>query len=121
MVKKLLRAVPMKFLQIASSIEQFGELDTMSVEEVIGRLKTHDERIRGPTENEEKKILSTQDKWMANLKKIGLGCGESSSYQMHQPFDAGRGKGRERARDRSNRGGRGGRHGGGQNQGRQES
>ncbi|KAL8131242.1 hypothetical protein AgCh_007242 [Apium graveolens] len=32
-VKKLLRAMPSKFLQIASTIEQFGDLDHMSVEE----------------------------------------------------------------------------------------
>lgn len=35
-VKKLLRAVPIRFLQIASAIEQFGNLETMSVEEVTG-------------------------------------------------------------------------------------
>ncbi|CAN6326045.1 unnamed protein product [Urochloa humidicola] len=44
-VKKFLRAVPRKFLQIASTIEQFGDLETMTVEEVIGRLKVHEERL----------------------------------------------------------------------------
>lgn len=46
MVKKLLRAVPPKFLQIASTMEQFGKLETMTVEEAIGSLKAHEERIR---------------------------------------------------------------------------
>ncbi|XP_074363781.1 histidine-containing phosphotransfer protein 1-like [Apium graveolens] len=46
-VKKLLRAVSPKFLQIASTFEQFGDLDNMSVEELIGRLRAHEERIRG--------------------------------------------------------------------------
>ena len=32
-VKKLIRAIPSKFLQIASTIEQFGDLENMSVEE----------------------------------------------------------------------------------------
>ncbi|XP_074336389.1 uncharacterized protein LOC141673536 [Apium graveolens] len=49
-VKKLLRAVPTKFLQIASAIEQFGNLEVMSVEEVIGSLKAHEERLRGSGE-----------------------------------------------------------------------
>ena len=40
-VKKLLRAVPAKFLQIASTIEQFGNLEEMTVEEAIGSLKAH--------------------------------------------------------------------------------
>ncbi|GJU61826.1 ribonuclease H-like domain, reverse transcriptase, RNA-dependent DNA polymerase [Tanacetum coccineum] len=39
-VKKLLRAVPSKFLQIASIIEQFGDLDHMSVKEVNGPKET---------------------------------------------------------------------------------
>lgn len=46
-VKKLLRAVPTKFLQIALAIEQFGNLETMSVEEVTGSLKAHEERLQG--------------------------------------------------------------------------
>lgn len=37
-VKKLLRAVPSKFLQITSMIEQFGNLDTMTIEEAVGSL-----------------------------------------------------------------------------------
>ncbi|GJX64161.1 putative RNA-directed DNA polymerase [Tanacetum coccineum] len=45
-VKKLLRAVPSKFLQIASTIEQFADLDNMTVEEVIGRNGWRDLRRR---------------------------------------------------------------------------
>ncbi|XP_074341887.1 uncharacterized protein LOC141679283 [Apium graveolens] len=48
-VKKLLRAVPTRFLQIASAIEQFGNLEEMSVEEVVGSLKAHEERVKGVT------------------------------------------------------------------------
>lgn len=44
-VNKLLRAVPTKFLQITSTIEQFGNLKEMYVEEMIGRMKTHEERV----------------------------------------------------------------------------
>ncbi|XP_074383271.1 uncharacterized protein LOC141724880 [Apium graveolens] len=43
LVKKLLRVVPTKFLQIASTIEQFGDLEKMSVEEAVGSLKAHEE------------------------------------------------------------------------------
>nr|GEV44839.1 hypothetical protein [Tanacetum cinerariifolium] len=46
-VKKLLRAIPSKFLQITSTLEQFGDLDMMTVEEVIERLKAHEERMKG--------------------------------------------------------------------------
>ncbi|XP_074356618.1 uncharacterized protein LOC141696367 [Apium graveolens] len=57
-VKKLLRAVPSKFLQIASAIEQFGDLETMFVEEVVGSLKAHEERLRGGIELAEGKFFS---------------------------------------------------------------
>ncbi|XP_074373444.1 uncharacterized protein LOC141713768 [Apium graveolens] len=49
-VKKLLRVVPTRFHQIASAIEQYGNLDTMSVEEVMGSLKAHEERVQGGSE-----------------------------------------------------------------------
>lgn len=63
-VKKLLRAVPNKFLQIASAIEQFGNLETMSVEEVIGSLKAHEERLSGQEDSKEgQQLLLTEEEW----------------------------------------------------------
>ena len=63
-VKKLLRAVPTKFLQIASAIEQFGSLDSMLVEEVVGSLRAHEERLQGPTENGEgQQLMLTEEEW----------------------------------------------------------
>ncbi|CAN6269240.1 unnamed protein product [Urochloa humidicola] len=46
LVKKILRAATNKFLQIVASIEQFGDLTTMTVEEVFGRLRAYEERLR---------------------------------------------------------------------------
>lgn len=46
-VKKMLRDVPTKFLKIASTTEQFGNLETMSIEETVGSLEAHEERMRG--------------------------------------------------------------------------
>lgn len=64
-VKKLLRAVQTKFLQIASAIEQFGNLEAMTVEEVIGSLKAHEERLQGPIEhNEGQQLLLTEEEWL---------------------------------------------------------
>lgn len=70
-VKKLLRAVPTKFLQIASAIEQFGNLEEMSVEEVIGSLKAHEERLRGPAEVNEGKLLLTEEEWKKRVEYRG--------------------------------------------------
>lgn len=63
-VKKLLRAVPHKFLQIASTIEQFGNLDTMTLEETVGSLKAHEERIKGQSDNVGGKLLLTREEWI---------------------------------------------------------
>jgi len=51
-VRKFLRVVPSRILQIASSIEQFGDLKTMTIEELLGRLRAHEKRIRGSGDKE---------------------------------------------------------------------
>ncbi|GKC12430.1 hypothetical protein Tco_1009212, partial [Tanacetum coccineum] len=46
LVRKLLNAVPDRYLQIVASIKQYSNLDEMTLEEAIGRLKTYEERIK---------------------------------------------------------------------------
>ncbi|XP_074373610.1 uncharacterized protein LOC141713951 [Apium graveolens] len=62
-VRKILRAVPDKFLQIASNIELFGDMKAMTVEELVGRLKAHEEKMKGRSENADKQqlILASQN------------------------------------------------------------
>ncbi|XP_074362527.1 uncharacterized protein LOC141702818 [Apium graveolens] len=62
-VKKLLRAVPTRFLQITSTLEQFGDLENMSVEEAVGALKAHEERVKGKTETKENQLMLTEEEW----------------------------------------------------------
>jgi hypothetical protein len=64
-VKKFLRAVPNKYLQIASTIEQFGDLSTMTLQEVIGRLKVHEERLGRISAAEKENELLTRSEWKA--------------------------------------------------------
>ncbi|GJU21044.1 zinc finger, CCHC-type containing protein [Tanacetum coccineum] len=63
LVRKLLNAVPDRYLQIVASIEQYSDLDEMTLEEVIGRLKTYEERIKykkGQTIGQSKKLMFTR-------------------------------------------------------------
>ncbi|XP_074328211.1 uncharacterized protein LOC141666112 [Apium graveolens] len=60
-VKKVLRAVPTKFLQIGSKIEQFGNVEEMSIEETVGSLKAHEERLKGQSEGNNSQLLLTED------------------------------------------------------------
>ncbi|XP_074336143.1 uncharacterized protein LOC141673307 [Apium graveolens] len=62
-VKKLLRAMPTRFLQITSTIEQFGDLDKITVKEAMGSLKVHDERIKGKGESNDNKLHLTEEEW----------------------------------------------------------
>lgn len=62
-VKKFLRAMPDKFLQITSTLEQFRNLETMIVEEVVGSLKAHEERVKGKSEAVENQLLLTEEEW----------------------------------------------------------
>lgn len=114
-VKKLLRAVPSKFLQITSTIEQFGDLETMSIEEAVGSLRAHEERLRGKIESgggsNEGQLLLTEEEWKKRSSTEGQllftreewlkrsGKGEGSSGPKTQ--GGGNNLSRERRQDRS--------------------
>ncbi|KAL8119269.1 uncharacterized protein LOC141660202 [Apium graveolens] len=63
--KKMLRAVPIKFLQIISTLEQFGDLERLTVEEVVGSLKAHEGRLSrsGKNESSEGQLMLTEEEW----------------------------------------------------------
>lgn len=70
-VKKLLRAIPSRFLLIAATIEQFGDLETISVEVAVGSLQTHEERLKGQGEksgNNGSGKLLTEEEWSRREK-----------------------------------------------------
>ncbi|XP_074328413.1 uncharacterized protein LOC141666321 [Apium graveolens] len=92
-VKKLLRAVPSKYLQIASIIEQFGDMESMSVEEVLGRLKAHEERLRGQNESTGGQLLLMQEEWSKQAGKWSSDKGRSGPNN--------RGKGRNHLKNNS--------------------
>jgi hypothetical protein len=68
-VKKLLRIVPSKYTQVAIAIEQLLDLKTMSMEELVGRLKTAEDRSDADdsTDNGEHgggtRLLLTEEEW----------------------------------------------------------
>ncbi|GJV91651.1 zinc finger, CCHC-type containing protein [Tanacetum coccineum] len=63
LVRKLLNAVPDRYLQIVASIEQYSDLSEMTLEEAIGRLKTYEERIKykkGKQVDNQEKLMFTR-------------------------------------------------------------
>ncbi|KAD5508936.1 hypothetical protein E3N88_16639 [Mikania micrantha] len=71
LVRKLLGSVPERFLAIVASIEQFADLNVMSFQEAIGRLKAFEERTRmkekQPCSKPEQLLLS-YDEWQAKRR-----------------------------------------------------
>nr|GEW15044.1 zinc finger, CCHC-type [Tanacetum cinerariifolium] len=62
LLRKLLNAVPDRYLQIVTSIEQYSDLSEMTFEEEIGRLKTYEERInyKGKQVDNQDRLLFTR-------------------------------------------------------------
>ncbi|XP_073363674.1 uncharacterized protein [Aegilops tauschii subsp. strangulata] len=71
-VRRFLRAAPPRYLQIVTAIEQCVDLATLSIDDLVGRYKAHDERMRyslGDGRNDEL-VMLTKAQWIA-LKKQG--------------------------------------------------
>ncbi|WVZ50562.1 LOW QUALITY PROTEIN: hypothetical protein U9M48_001804 [Paspalum notatum var. saurae] len=105
-VEKLLRSVPNKFQPIVCTIEQWGDVETMSVAEVVGRLRAFEESLKPwHREREEEKLLMamrherrlTRAEWeaiVAEEKRKSDGSGDSGNkgddkkkYREEVPFD----------------------------------
>ena len=70
-VKKMLRVVPARLNQIACSIEMFGDLKTLSLEELVGRLRVAEERCCGvqAVEDGAGRLLLTEEQWEARCRQ----------------------------------------------------
>lgn len=68
-VKKLLRAVLAKVLQITSTMEQFSDLKMMTMEEAVTSLKAHEERTKVKYESKKSRLLLTEEEW-ENVRKM---------------------------------------------------
>jgi uncharacterized membrane protein YgcG len=113
-VRQFLAALPPKFEQIATSIETLCDLDTITVDELIRRLKPSEERIN---RNQGKSVASlnlTEDELVVQLSSRLKMTGNGGS-DRHKESSSGGGKhGRGRGGGRgSSSGGRSGGRGGG--------
>lgn len=89
-VKKMLQVIPNHLSQIAIAIETFLDIDDISIEEVVGRLRQVEEcelkkkqkasgATRGNRVDDHGRLLLTQDEWMAHLKLHADGNSGSSA------------------------------------------
>ncbi|GJZ89939.1 zinc finger, CCHC-type containing protein [Tanacetum coccineum] len=90
LVRKLLNAVPDRFLQIVASIEQYSDLDTMSLDEAIGRLKTFEERLKykneRPVNTQEGLLFTRHEDQGQQFRRRGHGGFNQSRGQENNKF-----------------------------------
>ena len=68
--RKFLSVVSKKFSQMAFSIETLLDLDTLSIEELIGWIKAVEERyeLEEPVVKQAGKLLLSEEEWFARMK-----------------------------------------------------
>ena len=88
LVPKLLRAALEKFNAITSSIEKFGDMDSISLEEAIGSLKIYEEKLQDREARKEEQLL---------LSKV---VGKPKKYEEISSCGRGRGRGWREGRGR---------------------
>ena len=81
LVKKLLKVVPRRFIHLVASLEQVLDLKSVSFEDVVGRLKAYEERIRDADDSREggAKVLFTSRSTVGWSGGGGSGSSGSSS------------------------------------------
>ncbi|XP_066308207.1 uncharacterized protein [Miscanthus floridulus] len=71
-VSKYIHSVPVKYIQIALSIETILDLSTLTIEDVTGRLWEMDEHMEQTTATmDSDKLLLIEEEWAARMKKFG--------------------------------------------------
>ncbi|GJZ82029.1 putative zinc finger, CCHC-type containing protein [Tanacetum coccineum] len=105
-MNRLLNSMLKLFLQIVASIEQCFELDSMLSDEVVGRLKTYEERIKGAEKIEDTQggLLLVSERKSHGCKHCGNGGSNRDGFGRNRGRGRGSGKsrdGNERVRDKS--------------------
>jgi len=81
-VEKLLRATPRKYAQLKVAIETLLDFQDLTIEEVIGRLKTVDDLDDDPAHEPVSvggKLMLTEEQWLACQKKKDAGGASGSA------------------------------------------
>jgi len=83
-VKKFLRVVPAMYNQVAVTIEMFCDLDTLTIEELIGRLRAAEDCFDpaiGKITEKSANLLMTEEEWSIKNKSRLISYSSSSSGQ----------------------------------------
>ena len=98
-VRRFLRATLAKFDALNLSFEQYGDLEKVSLDEVIGSLTVHELRLKERESREEEQILLA--KVMSKTKISNEKESSSRGRGRHRSTGRGRGRGRGRGQSQS--------------------
>lgn len=99
LVKKFLNALPDKFILMTASLEQMLDLNKTPYEDIVGRLKAYEERIKGRTAHtQQNNLLFSSSETTYNQNTRGRGRG---SYRVRGQGNGGRGRGRSGTSERN--------------------
>ncbi|XP_076902329.1 uncharacterized protein LOC143557044 [Bidens hawaiensis] len=91
LVQKFFTSLPTRFIQVVASLEQVLDLKTIGFEDVVGRLKAYEERIKGHVlRSEEGKLLFNNSESSSSSKQFST----ESSRGRGKALNRGRGNGR---------------------------
>ena len=88
LVKKFLNGLPRRFIHMVASLEQVVDLKTVTFDDIVGRLKAYEERIKEEDVHSENKVMFVK-------KESFEKCHDSYRNRGRGGFTRGRGKGRE--------------------------
>ncbi|GJY23306.1 uncharacterized mitochondrial protein-like protein [Tanacetum coccineum] len=97
LVKKFLTSLSRRFIHIVAALEQVLDLKTTGFEDVVGRLKAYEERVK-----EEDKENDPQENLLYARTKYFNGNNDSSGGRGRGSYSRGRGRGRGQGRGRDN-------------------
>ncbi|GJU90786.1 initiator tRNA phosphoribosyl transferase [Tanacetum coccineum] len=97
LVKKFLTSLPRHFVHIVAALEQVLDLKTTGFEDVVGRLKAYEERVK-----EEDKANDPQENLLYARTEYSNGNNDSSEGRGCGSYSRGRGRGRGQGRGRGN-------------------
>jgi hypothetical protein len=81
-VRRSLQALPPRFEQIATSIEMLVDLETITVDELIGRLKPSEERINRDGDSAIASLNLTEDELIAKItSRLKIAGGGNTDQQ----------------------------------------
>ncbi|XP_004971827.1 uncharacterized protein LOC101753143 [Setaria italica] len=75
-VKKLLRSISTKFINVASAMVLSGDINKMALEEAVGSLKAHEELLKGHNVRSGEQLLMARGKYLTRGRGHAQGSSE---------------------------------------------